>query len=204
MLFTSGTTGPSKGVVMSHAHQVSFGTSFNNIVSLKKADTTYNYLPFFHIAAKFLALGSLEAGAKMALTPTFSLSRFWPDVKKFEATVCIAVGAMSMLRGLPPANSILNSLRLIMVQDHEFLKGFEKRFQLEIAEGYGSTRPTLSSTPTARKPRRLMWQKQSILMLLSWMKPAMCCHPTHRVRSVPAASPKYRDEGLPRHTREDA
>ena len=36
VLFTSGTTGPSKGVVMSHAHQVSFGTSFNNIVSLKK------------------------------------------------------------------------------------------------------------------------------------------------------------------------
>ena len=42
VLFTSGTTGPSKGVLMSHGHQLSFGRYFNELVSLTPDDVTYN------------------------------------------------------------------------------------------------------------------------------------------------------------------
>ena len=147
VLFTSGTTGPSKGVLMSHGHQLSFGRYFNEIVSMTPDDVTYNYLPFFHIAAKFLTLGTLLAGAKMAMIPVFRLSRFWSDVQEFEATVCIAVGGLChMLRGLPVSeDDNKNSLRLIYAvpRPSEFLDEFQDRFGLVVAEGYGSTETNL-------------------------------------------------------------
>ena len=147
VLFTSGTTGPSKGVLMSHGHQLSFGKFFNEIVGMSEDDVTYNYLPFFHIAAKFLTLGTLLAGAQMALMPVFRLTKFWNDVNRFGATVCIAVGGLChMLRGLPqkPEDS-QNTLRLIYAvpRPSEFLNDFQTRFGLTVAEGYGSTETNL-------------------------------------------------------------
>ena len=147
VLFTSGTTGPSKGVLMSHGHQLSFGRLFNEIVAMSKADISYNYLPFFHIAAKFLTLGTLLAGAQMALTPVFKLTKFWDDVDRFNATLCIAVGGLChMLMSLPrKTTDIKNTLRLIYAvpRPSEFLEEFQHRFGLTVAEGYGSTETNL-------------------------------------------------------------
>src|SRR5690606_14290785 len=102
VIFTSGTTGPSKGVVITHHHEVSFGAFFDEIVAMRADDVAYNYLPFFHIAAKFLTLGPMLLGARMILVPTFSVSRFWDDVHRHKATICVAVGGLChMLRSQP-------------------------------------------------------------------------------------------------------
>ena len=61
IMFTSGTTGPSKGVVINHHFELSFAVIFNEIVSLGARDVTYNFLPFFHIAGKFIMLGKMLA-----------------------------------------------------------------------------------------------------------------------------------------------
>ncbi len=147
VIFTSGTTGPSKGVVISHRHQLSFGVFFAEINRLQPADVAYNYLPFFHIAAKFLTLGPMAVNARMALEPVFSLSRFWPDVRRYGATLCVAVGGLCyMLRGQPPqpddADNTLRAIYAVPVPA-EFRAEFEARFGLELIEGYGSTESNL-------------------------------------------------------------
>ncbi|SVE15397.1 uncharacterized protein METZ01_LOCUS468251, partial [marine metagenome] len=50
VMFTSGTTGPSKGVMLNHQFEISFSIIYNNIVALTAEDVSYNMLPFFHIA----------------------------------------------------------------------------------------------------------------------------------------------------------
>lgn len=159
IVFTSGTTGRSKGVVMSHRHQVCYGQSFREIVGLTEADTTYNFLPFFHVAAKFVALGTMLAGARMLLRSGFSVSSFWSDARAHEATVCAAVGGLChMLNSQAPRpDDADNPLRIIYAVPvpWEFKAAFQERFGVEFIEGYGATESNLVaysrlSDPTPR------------------------------------------------------
>jgi crotonobetaine/carnitine-CoA ligase len=147
IIFTSGTTGRSKGVMMSHAHQLAFGAAFAEIVGLTEADTTYNFLPFFHIAAKFVALGTMLAGGKMLLRPGFSVSCFWDDVRQNQVTVCAAVGGLChMLNSVPPTdNDAENPLKVLYAVPvpWEFKAEFEARFGIRFIEGYGGTESNL-------------------------------------------------------------
>ncbi|MGE0094206.1 MAG: AMP-binding protein [Alphaproteobacteria bacterium] len=147
VIFTSGTTGLSKGVVMSHRHQMSFGLFFAEIVGFREDDIAYNFLPFFHIAAKFLTLGAMLSGGQMVLLPVFSRSRFWDDVREYKATLCVAVGGLChLLNSAPetPADAD-NSLRLIYAVPvpWEFKESFENRFGLKFVEGFGGTESNL-------------------------------------------------------------
>jgi crotonobetaine/carnitine-CoA ligase len=54
IIVTFGTTGPSKGVVITHYHEVSFGAVFDEVVEMRADDVSDNYLCVFHIAAMFL------------------------------------------------------------------------------------------------------------------------------------------------------
>ncbi|MDF3075566.1 MAG: ATP-dependent acyl-CoA ligase, partial [Alphaproteobacteria bacterium] len=128
-------------------HEVSFGAFFDEIVSLTEDDIAYNYLPFFHIAAKFLTLGPLLIGARMILVPTFSVSRFWPDVRQHKATVCVAVGGLChILRSQPEQpDDADNTMRLVYAVPipAEFQEEFERRFGVELVEAYGATESNL-------------------------------------------------------------
>ncbi|MEP9351888.1 AMP-binding protein [Xanthobacter sp. KR7-225] len=159
IVFTSGTTGRSKGVVMSHRHQMCFGQSFREIAGLTEADTTYNFLPFFHVAAKFVALGTMLAGGRMLLRSVFSVSNFWTDVRAHQVTVSAAVGGLChMLNSQPPRpDDAENPLRIIYAVPvpWEFKADFQNRFGVEFIEGYGATESNLVaysrlSDPTPR------------------------------------------------------
>lgn len=147
VIFTSGTTGLSKGVVASHRHQMAFGHFFGRIVQFSSDDVAYNFLPFFHVAAKFETLGAMLAGGRMTMRPSFSLSNFWQDVRAGGATLCVAVGGLcNMLYGLPPdARDADNTLRLIYAVPipWAFKDAFEHRFGLRLVEAYGSTESNL-------------------------------------------------------------
>ncbi|WP_323010614.1 AMP-binding protein [Paracoccus sp. (in: a-proteobacteria)] len=147
ILFTSGTTGNSKGVMVSQHQELAFGAAYAEITRLGPDDTTYNFLPFFHIAGRFTALGTMIAGGCMVLRRSFSVSAFWDDIRAHDATVVSAVGGLChMLYGQPPSeNDADNSLRLIYAVPvpWEFKAEFEARFGLQLIEGYGGTETNL-------------------------------------------------------------
>ena len=143
IMFTSGTTGPSKGVVINNHFELSFAVVFNEIVALRADDVTYNFLPFFHIAGKFITLGTMLAGCRMLLRPRFSASQFWPDVRAHGATVTVGVGGICHMLWAEPRqpDDADNPLRMIysVPNPHEVREQFLERFDLQLTEGYGST-----------------------------------------------------------------
>ena len=143
IMFTSGTTGPSKGVVINNHFELSFAVVFNEIVALRADDVTYNFLPFFHIAGKFILLGTMLADCRMLLRPRFSASQFWPDVCAHGATVTVGVGGICHMLWAEPRkpDDADNPLRMIysVPNPHEVQEQFLERFDLQLTEGYGST-----------------------------------------------------------------
>ena len=147
VIFTSGTTGPSKGVMVSQRHQLSFGMAYAEINRMDGSDVTYNFLPFFHIAAKFMAMATMMTNARMVLIPRFSLGRFWDDVHGHGVTLLTAVGGLChMLRDRPQtprdADNTLRAIYAVPIP-WEFKHEFEARFGLKLIEGYGSTETNL-------------------------------------------------------------
>src|SRR5487761_2559939 len=104
IMFTSGTTGRSKGVIKQNAAdyfsargllEVVSATAGKSVESLSE-DTFFSCLPLFHSNAQVLsAYPALVAGGRVAFVERFSSSRFWQQVKDAEATVFNSIGAVS-------------------------------------------------------------------------------------------------------------
>lgn len=155
ILFTSGTTGPSKGAIISHRQLVAFGVTYRTIVSATGDDVFYNYLPFFHVAAKFIFMASLLCDGRMVLRTRLSISDFWRDVREHGCTVTTAVGGVcNMLYAQPDRpDDADNPMRLIYAVPipHEIKEQFEARFGLQMVEGYGATENNIISWTTVEE-----------------------------------------------------
>jgi fatty-acyl-CoA synthase len=93
-IFTSGTTGAPKASVMTHYRWLwAMGGSGAFGVRLKSSDTLYCCLPLYHNNALTVAVSAvLSAGATLALGRSFSASRFWEDVIRYDATAFVYIG----------------------------------------------------------------------------------------------------------------
>jgi fatty-acyl-CoA synthase len=93
-IFTSGTTGAPKASVMTHYRWLrALGGSGALGMRLKSGDTLYCCLPLYHNSALTVGVsGVLSAGATLALGRSFSASRFWEEVIRYDATAFIYIG----------------------------------------------------------------------------------------------------------------
>jgi len=93
-IFTSGTTGAPKASVMTHYRWLrALGGSGIAGMRLKSSDTLYCCLPLYHNSALTVGVSAvLGAGATLALGRSFSASRFWDEVIRYDATAFLYIG----------------------------------------------------------------------------------------------------------------
>ena len=102
LIYTSGTTGPSKGVRAAHAAFWNYANCFI-LPYVDESDRYLNALPMFHTAGTGITYSMLRAGGSVALSKGFSASRYWDDVRRFEATITIAIhGMVTFMLDQPP------------------------------------------------------------------------------------------------------
>ena len=93
-IFTSGTTGNPKASVMTHYRWLRALAGFGGLgMRLRSSDTLYSCLPLYHNNALTVAVSSvLNSGATLALGKSFSASKFWDDVLRYDATAFVYIG----------------------------------------------------------------------------------------------------------------
>ena len=157
VLFTSGTTGPSKGCVLSHRYAVRQTQLMVEHLELRADDVLYCPFPLFHLDASVLTvLPALVLGTTAVIAERFSVSSFWDDIRASGATVFDFMGAtLTMLHKRPPApDDADNRVRLAWgVPVPEFAEAFEARFGLQLVELYGSTDVGLPIYQPLHEPR---------------------------------------------------
>ena len=143
-IFTSGTTGLPKATQCSHRRYLAGGASEGILFAISETDCMYVSLPMFHIAALSSIGAALSVGASVAIRPRFSASRFWDDVRRFEATQFQYLGEIVRYLLAQPARAEdrPNSLKAILGAglSRANWRAFEERFgPLRIVESYGSS-----------------------------------------------------------------
>jgi len=156
LAYTSGTTGPSKGSMLSHAAALTYGTSAAEAQGYRDSDVFYVCLPLFHNNALLAASGAaLVCGASVVLSRRFSVSRFWDEIREHRATITNFLGAMSsFLWSCPPAPTDAdNHLRLVsMAPTPKYAAEFEKRFALKAMNNYGLSDFAMVTAFTEHEP----------------------------------------------------
>lgn len=144
LLYSSGTTGRSKAVTLTHS-QISLGAAWVAwSLEMDQSDTLHAWLPLYHIAGQVdSVLPVVISGGTVALFPTFSRSRFWSQVKDVEASIFIGFSnIVELLWTLPDdvadASTTLRAgiMGKIPVELH---RAFEARFGLRLYDVYGMT-----------------------------------------------------------------
>ena len=95
LVYTGGTTGPSKGCMISHNYAISLTHQIIEMAELEASDIIWTPLPNFHfnlITATILA--AMVVGARAAIYTKFSVSNFWPEIERTGATRANLMGAM--------------------------------------------------------------------------------------------------------------
>jgi crotonobetaine/carnitine-CoA ligase len=95
LIYTAGTTGPSKGCMISHNYVCNLGRQVVLMEDRHQDDCNWTALPLFHMnATGGSILSCMFVGARVAIFPRFSVSRFWPDIRRSGATVASLLGSM--------------------------------------------------------------------------------------------------------------
>lgn len=145
IIMTSGTTGPSKAIQKTYAHQYFFAEQCVNITKLDEKDVYMTGNPLFHSNAQVLVvLPALIVGAKVALFEKFSASRWVDRLHETRATVCNFLGSMMDFVYQQPAREIddNNDLRCLFAAPTAYgIKDeFEERYGIEFTtEVIGTT-----------------------------------------------------------------
>ena len=154
-LWTSGTTGKSKGVLQSHncwirpiaeAASINFGS--------KEGDVIYNVLPLYNSGAWITAIfRALYEGIPVVLEKRFSVTTFWDRIREFGATQTFTLGAMHhFLWNTPPKpDDKDNPLRIAQMvpMPEPMVQPFSERFGVElIPMGLGQSEAMMISGPT--------------------------------------------------------
>jgi citronellyl-CoA synthetase len=145
-VYTSGTSGLPKASIFSHGRFVKALSAFGlTALRLNEQDRLYVPLPFYHATAMVVCWSCvLAGGAALIMKKKFSVSEFWPDIRRYQATAFGYVGELcKYLLSAPPHPDEKNNTLKKMVGNGlrpGIWNAFKERFGIEqIAEFYASS-----------------------------------------------------------------
>ncbi len=144
IMYTSGTTGPSKGVMCPHSQGHAVGSMLARDYGYRPDDVLYTCLPLFHgNAIWYSCYAALWADASIALAPRFSASRFWDDIRDSAATQFNTLGAMTNIIWKLPAGpherqTALRQCMAVPVPKEIYVE-FQQRYGVTLTSVYAMT-----------------------------------------------------------------
>jgi long-chain acyl-CoA synthetase len=146
MMYTSGTTGQPKGVVLANRSVVTAGEFVSEAHELDENDRVMGSLPLYHINAQIVVMtATLIHGGSVVLPHRFGVSAFWPTVDQFQCTWINVVPTIIsyLLQGTEPKGLDLSRVRFcrsasapLAPEQH---RAFEAKFNIGIIETMGLT-----------------------------------------------------------------
>ncbi len=158
LLMTSGTTGPSKAALTTHAYAANIAAWLVEGCGVGPDDVFQADMPWFHLSSFAPAIQMMRVGGRIALRTTPAMTSYWSTARENGATFAIQPGTVSQFLAGQPASAA--------DRDHAFRfvlcsplpadpDGYVRRFGLAgLATAYGSTEANLVAVSTLRDPYR--------------------------------------------------
>ena len=167
IMFTSGTTGRSKGVIKQNAADYFSARGLLEGISVMKPgassvadleeDTFFSCLPLFHSNAQVLSgYPALVAGARVAYVERFSSSQFWQQVIDAGGTIVNSIGAVSFFIWNIPESDLDRQHKVHTIfaapAPKDIYDQFQERFGIKFIEGYGLTETGMATYMDPTRP----------------------------------------------------
>ena len=150
-IYTSGTTGLPKAANFSHMRmRFHDRPALSGALQPTPADRIYNPLPLYHATGGVCAVGmALTRGGAVILKKRFSVSEFWSDIHRYDATIFAYIGELCryLLNAPPGPHEQDHHIRAVTGNGlrPEIWRQFQARFALpRIVEFYGATEGNVS------------------------------------------------------------
>jgi carnitine-CoA ligase len=144
LMYTSGTTGPSKGAISPHAQGHAVGRQMTSLSGYRPDDVLYTCLPLFHVNALwYTCYAALWADASVALSPGFTARGFWREIRESGATVFNGLGAMANIIWQQPPSPLDREHRLriamLVPLTRSLVEGFTERYGVTVTSVFAMT-----------------------------------------------------------------
>ncbi|WP_262266450.1 AMP-binding protein [Microvirga yunnanensis] len=150
IMYTSGTTGQPKGVIVSNRMIRLAGDGVSLVAASRAGDVMFVWEPLYHIGGAQLLGLPMTHGVTLAMVDRFSASRFWSQVREYNATHIHYLGGILQI--------LLKQPESAMDRDHpvrvawgggcpgDIWEAFQNRFGVQIRECYGMTEASSITT----------------------------------------------------------
>jgi carnitine-CoA ligase len=140
IFYTSGTTGPSKGVLYTHIQQHATISSFAS--TWTEDDCYYCPFPMYHVSGKMTVYAIAMIGMRGVIREYFKTDEFWSDIKHYGCTTTLLLGAMANFIYRQPervndSDTPLN--KVLMVPLIPELEDFNRRFGTRVNTVFNMT-----------------------------------------------------------------
>lgn len=143
LIFTSGTTGDPKGIVMTHRRYCETSLLAMRLFGYRADDKLYSGLSLTHANAQLITLGAaLACRLRCVLSRRFTKSRLWDITRKYGATSFTLLGGMTTAVYAEPVrpDDADNPVRFVVSagMPAAIWESFGRRFGVQILEFYGA------------------------------------------------------------------
>ena len=158
VLFTSGTTGPSKGALRSHRANTVLAETGIDLMGYGRGEVLFNFFPLYHANARYnTVLIAFIVDGTAVLHDRFSVSTFWETCRRERVTAFNYMGAVLMMLQKQPEHpdDADNPVRRAFGAPApvEIFEDFQDRFGVQLVEVYGSTELGIATMNTVEEFR---------------------------------------------------